>query len=105
MFDALVTALESTGYVWAHHGWSKAPDTTYGVWSEDRGADFVANGHHAERGTPVIVDLFTRDDSPTPRMTVETTLNALPCPWRLDSIQFEVETGRVHYQWAVSVYG
>ena len=105
MFDALLTALAGTGYAWAHHGWSKAPDATYGVWSEDSGADFVANGRHAERCTIVILDLFTRDDSTTPRTTVETALNALPYPWLLDSVQFEVQTGLIHLQWRVSVYG
>lgn len=105
MFDALEQALAGTGYAWAHHGWSKAPDATYGVWSEERGEDFVANGHHAERGTPVVVDLFTRDASTTPRTTVEAALDTLPCPWRLDSVQFEIETGLIHLQWVVGVYG
>ena len=105
MFDALVTALEATGYPFAHFGWSHGPDGTYGCWNEERAEDLVANGRHIERGTVVKVDLFTRDDSATPRTTVETALNSLPFPWRLDDINYERETGLIHYLWVVGVYG
>jgi len=105
MLDKLISALTATGYEFRHHGWSKAPSGTYGVYAEELGLDFVANGRHAERGTRVAIDLFTRDDTTTPRETVEAELNALEYPWRLDSVQYEQETGLIHYLWVVGVYG
>lgn len=105
MLDDLKTALETCGIPFAHHGWSKAPETTYGVWAEDGSEDLLANGHHAERGTTVIVDVYTRDDSQEPRRTVEAALQALPVGWRLDGCSFERLTGLIHWQWRVAVYG
>ena len=32
-------------------------------------------------------------------------LEALGWPWRLDSINYEPETGLIHYYWRVSAYG
>ena len=101
----LAAALEATGYPFAHFGWSRAPEGTYGEWAEETGSDLGANGHHAERGTTVTVDLFTRDGSRTPRDTIEAVLNALPVAWRLDSINYEPDTGLVHLYWRVGVYG
>lgn len=105
MLDELRAALEGCGIPFAHHGWSKAPEGTYGVWAEDGAEDLIANGHHAERGTTVIVDVYTRDDSQEPRRTVEEALESLPVGWRLDGCMFERMTGRIHWQWRVAVYG
>lgn len=101
----LAEALGRTGYEFAHHGWSRAPGTEYGTWSEEGADDLLANGRHIERATVVTVDLFTRDDSRTPRAAVEAQLEALGWPWRLDSINYEPETGLIHYYWRVSAYG
>ena len=103
--ERLATALATTNYSFAHHGWSRAPGTEYGVWAEESAEDLEANGAHIERATVVTVDLFTRDATETPRNTVEGVLNGLGWPWRLDSIQYEDETGLIHYYWRVSVYG
>lgn len=101
----LEQALAATGYDFAHFGWSRAPGTEYGTWAEEGAEDLVGNGRHIERGTVVTVDLFTRDDSGAPRAAVEAQLEALGWPWRLDSINYESETGLIHLYWRVSVYG
>lgn len=105
MLDDLVTALNACGITFEHHGWSRAPEGTYGVWAEDSASDLIADGHHAERGTVVIVDVYTRDDTQTPRRLVEAALNSLPVGWRLDGCMYENITGRIHWQWRVAVYG
>lgn len=105
MRERLEAALAATGYVFAHHGWSKAPEGSYGVWAEESGEDFTANGKHAERGTRVAIDLFTRDDTRAPRDAVEAQLDALGWPWRLDAVQYENETGLIHWLWVVGCYG
>lgn len=105
MANKLETALQATGYRWAYQGWSRAPDGDYGVWGEDYGRDFVANGIHSERGTRCYVMLFTRDATQTPRKTVEAALNGLRCSWKLNSVQYERDTGYVHYEWLLGIFG
>lgn len=102
---SLDDALNASGFPFAHFGWSRAPAGDYGVWSEEQGADFVANGGHAETGTELIVDLFTRQEGREPRQRIETILDAFPSlSWHLDSVQFEIETGYVHWQWRLFAY-
>ena len=101
----LVSALEAPGYPFAHFGWSRAPEGTYGVWTEESGGDLLADNVHAERATRFSVDLYTRDGSSTPRDAVEAALNGLRCAWKLDSVLYEADTGLVHYFWRVGLYG
>lgn len=101
--DELETALNATGYSFAHYGWSHAPAGDYGVYAEDGAEDFSADGHHAEKATECTVDLFTRDDSQTPKQTIENALEAFNAPWYLNTVQFEDDTGYIHYEWIVTV--
>ena len=101
----LVTALTNTGYKFAHHAWSKAPDGDYGTYSEDSGNDFGADEKHAERGTEGYIHYYTRDDTSTPRVTIETALNSINIPWYLNNILYENDTGYIHYEWWFGVYG
>lgn len=105
MANKLETALAATGYRFAHHGWSTAPEGDYGVWGEDYALDFIANGEHAERGTRCYVALYTRDDSETPRNTIESALRSLRCPWQLNSVQYERDSGYIHFEWLVGLRG
>lgn len=105
MLDKLKEALEGTGYAWAHFGWSKAPAGDYGVYAEDSGEDLLADDDHAEKGTRCYVHLFTRDDSTAPQKAVEAALRELRTPWFLNTVQFEPDTGYIHYEWEVGLYG
>ena len=99
----LVAALNSTGYAFAHFGWSSAPTGDYGIYAEEKSNDLRANNVHCETVLRLTVDYFTRDDSQTPRRTIEAALNSIGCAWYLNSTQFENETGYVHLEWVVEV--
>lgn len=101
--DELKTALDNTGLKFAHFGWSRAPSGDYGVYAEDSANDLIANGKHAEKVLQGTVDYFTRDDSGTPKRTVEAALDSIPIAWFLSSIQFEEDTGFIHYEWVFEV--
>lgn len=101
--DELGTALDATGYRFAHFAWSHAPAGDYGVYSEDEADDFISDGHHAETALQCAVDYFTRDDSGAPKETVEAVLERLNLPWYLNTIQYEDDTGYIHYEWIVTV--
>lgn len=129
--DELVNALLATGYRFAHFAWSKAPDGDYGVYSEEGANDLIANGRHVERAIRLTVDYFTRSvdeqvgyvasssgayDTETPgvyswfdshpaKTAIEGVFDAVRCAWYLNSIQFEPDTGYVHFEWVVETLG
>lgn len=97
----LETILAGTGLPFAHFGWSHAPSGDYGVWAEDGANDLNADDIHNEHVTQGTVDYFTRDDSGTPKRVIEAALNNGTVAWYLNSIQFEEDTGYIHYEWVV----
>lgn len=101
--DELINALAATGCQFAHFGWSRAPEGDYGVYAEDGANDLEANNVHAERAVQGTVDYFTRDDSGAPQAAIEAALEGVPCAWYLNSVQFEEETGYIHYEWVFEV--
>ena len=105
MLNDLINALAATGYQFAHFGWSHAPEGDYGTYAEYNGDDFNADLVHAEKGTTGYINYFTRDDSGTPKTTIEAALNSLKIPWYLNTVQLEADTGYIHYEWGFSVYG
>lgn len=105
MFERIKTELEATGIPIAHFAWQNAPESEYLVYAEDGAEDFIADNHHAEKSVTGTVDLFTRDDTGGSKTTVEAALEASGAAWYLNSIQYEEETGYIHMEWAVSLYG
>lgn len=107
MMDNLIEALNSTGYRFAHYGWAKdakelAQD--HGVYAEDGQNAHWADDHRETYTVEGTVDYYTRDDSGTPQRVIEAALNGLDmCSWYLNSIQFEQDTGFIHYEWVFEV--
>ena len=91
--------LNATGLKFAQYGWSHAPSGDYGVWADDGANDLNADDKHAEHITTGTVDYFTRDASGTPRATIESALDNGEIAWYLNSIQYENDTGYIHYEW------
>lgn len=129
--DELLQQLESTGYSWAAFGWAKAPKGDYGVYSLDGENDLIAAGKHAEKAIRLSLDYFTRaidrkviygprpadgymtttpglyahfDHYPC-KTAIEAALDRANCAWYLNSVQFEDDTGFVHFEWIVEVLG
>lgn len=102
MFDTLKSALASTEFKFAHFAWrrgSRELSQDHGVWGEDNELSLYADNAHAEMVMQGTIDYYTRSDSDTPRQTIEAALTAYNIPWRLESIQFEDDTGFIHYEW------
>ena len=102
MLSDLITALDATKLPFAHFGWSKAPAGDYGVYAEDGANDLNADNLHAEKAVQGTVDYFTRDDSGAPQATIEAALEGV-CAWYLNSVQFEEDTGYIHYEWVFEI--
>lgn len=103
MLSDLVNALTDTQIPFAHFAWSVAPSGTYGTYGEDGENRLAGDNKTAERVMVVYVNLFTKDDSSTPRATIESALDGIPCAWYLNTVQFEDDTGYIHYEWACEV--
>lgn len=104
MPDKLTDALDATGYLFALFAWSKSPDGDYGVYAPDGSNDLHAGDQHAEHAVEGTVDYFTRDGTGTPQAVIEHALdNVDACSWYLNSVQFESDTGYIHYEWVVQV--
>lgn len=102
-YSDLITALRETGLPlaeWAYEGQETPPTSDYLVVSlEGQGAAFWANLHQSERALEGTVDLFAYTDGRNNAAAVEEKLNGVDCSWYLNSVQYESDTGLIHYEW------
>lgn len=101
----LIAALLDTGYPFAHFFWAHAPSGTYGVYSESDTDFFSVDNINGESLTKGTVDLFTMDDSSTPKAAVEAAFDSLGdhCKYRLTALIIEQDSGYIHYEWGFTL--
>ena len=82
-----------------------APNTTppYIVWAEDGDNDLAANNVHAERSYTGTIDLYTKTEGDPLLADIPQALESLGASYYLNSVQYEEETGLVHYEWVFEV--
>lgn len=71
----------------------------YFVWQEDGANDLEANNIHAEKSVTGTTDLFTKQEFDPWKEQFEAALDAAGIAWYLNSIQYEEDTGFLHYEW------
>lgn len=72
----------------------------YFVWQEEGSADLIADNVHAEKAVSGSTDLFTKQEFDPWKDAFEASMDAVPgLAWRLNSVQFEPDTGFWHYEW------
>ena len=83
-----------------YHFHAHKPQAPYIVWGEDGPGDTVfANGRLVLQALGGTVDLFTDDPEDTALFEgIQAALDRVCC-WRLNSIQYEDDTGLTHYEW------
>ena len=99
----LIQALEDTKLKFAQFGWSKAPSGDYGIYGQDGGNILRADNKSGERADEATVDYFTRNPNAPAIATIEEAFDDIPCAWYLNSVQFEEDSGYIHYEWIVQV--
>ncbi len=78
----------------------------YIVWAEDTQADAVwADGEMVQQAIQGTIDYFTKTENDPDVRQIQTALNEFEISWRLNSIQYEDETGYIHYEWVFEVEG
>lgn len=97
--DTLLTITESI-----FHYKPLKPGNKYIVWSEitQSGAKHADNKatHQAIR---CAVHFFTKDEFDHDFFRIQRKFNDAEIPWRLNSVQYEEDTGFIHYEWYVDV--
>lgn len=105
MISDAITALQTQGYAFAHFAWSHAPEGDYGTWAEDTGTEFTVGNVTVEQVLNGFVDYFTRDDSAAPRQAIQQAMTDAGVVWHLDAVQYENDTGYIHYSWSYYEHG
>lgn len=90
--------LQEVDRLW-HYTAPANAEVPYAVWAEDIRTDFEADGKHAEVAWQGTVDYFTRIENDETVAEIEAALTSIDCAWYMNSIQYEQETGVVHYEW------
>lgn len=84
----------------------RAPANTappYVVWQEDGANDFEADDTHAEKIMQGTIDLYTLTENDPLMQEIPAALDAIPCAWYLNSVQYEEDTKLIHYEWSFEV--
>lgn len=93
--EALVTVTDRT----YHHFAPPGTDVPYVVWAETGRNDLLAGNTHAERAWVGTVDLFTATEAEPMVCDLENAFEAVNVAYSLISVDYEEETGLIHYSW------
>lgn len=99
--DALVTLTDKV----YHYTAPSQMTVPYLVWAEDTRIDLEADNRHVEAGVEGTIDLFTPNEDDPLMTAVPALLNDLPIGWYQSSVQYEQDTGLIHYEWVWRFYG
>lgn len=69
------------------------------VWQEEGGSSFTADNRQTEIAPSGSLDYFTNREYDPVFGEIEDTLRAIGASYRLNSIQYEEQTGLIHYEW------
>ena len=71
----------------------------YFVWQEYGRNDLIADGRHMERVVTGTTDLFTKQENDPWIAEIEASFDTYEIAWGLNSVQYEPDTGFIHYEW------
>lgn len=94
-FGAAMAQLPGEVYHYRHSKLSPP----YTVWQEDGSESFAADNRTAEQVATGTLDYFTKREYDPVVDQIQNTLNSLPVLWSLNSVQYEEDTGIIHYEW------
>ena len=98
MLDKLRNALAELGAAY-HYFAEPNAKPPYLVWAEDGTQDLEGDNVHTEAGCTGTIDLYTKTEADPLLAAIQEALNGLECAWYLNSVQYEAETGLLHYEW------
>lgn len=75
----------------------------YFVWQEDGSNSIVGDDRHVEGAVTGTTDLFTKREFDPWKEEFEESMDSIGMAWYLNSVQYEEDTGFIHYEWGWSV--
>jgi hypothetical protein len=97
--NALLTVTDNVGHYEAHE-----KSDQYIVWAEDSQADALwADGRMQEQVIQGTIDYFTKTEDDPNVVKIQDALSDAEISFRLASIQYEDDTGFIHYEWIFEV--
>lgn len=99
-FDALKNALLAVTSKCYHYAPPQNVSGAYIVWAEDsQAASTWADDQMREQAIEGTADYFTKSEYDSTVDAIQSALNTAGVSWRLNSVQYETETGYIHYEW------
>lgn len=77
----------------------------YFVWQEEADQSFGADNRHKEKAVRGTTDLFTKNEFDPWKKEIEFSFTRSGIAWSLNSVQYEEDTGFIHYEWLWYVTG
>jgi len=87
------------------HYFASGQTSNYIVWAEDSEGDSLhADGRKTEQVTQGTIDYFTKIEFDPLVQQIQDALNTPEdLAWSLNSVQYEKDTGYIHYEWVFEV--
>lgn len=86
------------------HYFASGQTGNYIVWAEDGEGDSLhADGRKTEQVTQGTIDYFTKTENDPVATQIQDKLTENEISWRLNSVQYEQDTGYIHYEWVFEV--
>lgn len=99
MLEQLKKALSAMTEYCYHYVADPNSTPPYITWMEDGGNDLSADDLHAERCYTGSVHLFTKVEADPLFSAIPAALEGIGASWYLNSVQYEEDTGLIHYEW------
>ena len=88
------------------HYYALHPSDRYVVWAEDgEGTELAADNRKIGQVLTGTIDFFTKTEQDPAREEIQRVLGDAEISYSLNSVQYEEETGYIHYEWRWEVAG
>lgn len=89
----------ATGFPAALYAWKNQTASDYLVVTDEPASALWADGKRSEEMSAGTVDLFTKTADGSTKAAVEVAFNGMDLSYYLNSVQYEDDTGYIHYEW------
>ena len=109
IFMTLQAKLKAIGDAYAavvprsYHYWRPGMSAPFLVWAEDGGNQYYSDNQVSEQAITGSTDYFTKMEYDPVIDDIQKANASMGLAWRLNSVQFEEDTGLIHYEWAWEV--
>lgn len=100
-YEKIISAHTAVTTEVSHH--TRMNSERYFVWQEEGKNDLVADNRHVEGAMVGTTDLFTKEEFDPWVEAFQNVMDALGISWVLSSVQYEEDTGFIHYEWTWEV--